>query len=198
MKMANRMAGTASKSMSTYEAEVVSRLHPSYCGLREGRGLHWLSRTLERLEGTGDPGLAEIVRSFTRQMHRRETAEAFLLEIEVADSLLDLSTNVHGNRQEGMATGPCDLTMLEGARVDIQCKAVRNITNEMYVEELESWLIRQFRDLAPGLGVTIKPNTSADDTTMAELKAKLVADLSADWVGREVTFTDSRGLGTGR
>lgn len=182
----------------TYESQVAARLHSSLPGLKEGEGLAWLSNALRRLDATGEPGLREIVRSFLGLMNREGEAKGFLLEVRVADSLLEMTAGggVSGNRQDGVATTTCDVTLEhDGIRADIQCKAVLNVANEMHVGELETWLNRQCPNLLPGLMVEIKPNKDADDQTLTELKNHLRDRLPSGLAGQTINFVDSREMG---
>lgn len=175
--------------------KIHEELHDSLRGFKRGKPLEWLSTTLCRLQSTSEPGLAEIANSFLKQMKHIEHAPGFLLEIQVAASLMDVAgeRSVFGNRQDGRATSPCDVTMFSVcARADVQCKAVLNVTNEIHIAEFRTWIEKRFSNLEPGISIDFRCNTAANEKSFQALKALMQKEHSTWYLDSKLVYAGTQ------
>lgn len=176
-----------------YVKPIIAQLHPMYPGLKTPEHALLLSGILCSLEHAG---ARELVRSFVSQMHKSVMLEGFLLEVMLADTLLQepFSGKISCNRQDGMATKPCDITYEEPClRIDAQCKTLQNIVNEQAVADFLAWVERKYEKHRPGALLELMPEHSARDRALSEMKSWFAKELPSLYDCRPHDFESSDG-----
>jgi hypothetical protein len=180
-----------------YRPNIQKNLHPSLAGLKEGSGLEWLNEALNRLD---NGGMGLTVKNFIAGMSNFGKANGFLLEVEVATTVMDAfpEAEVKTEQQDGTATKPGDITVISSMfRSDLQCKNILNVYSEQPLEEFIAWVEANFQDVMPGYLLGIQPGTLAAEQTFLELRQWFGANWQSIIPDSESTtpFVDSSGNG---
>jgi hypothetical protein len=124
----------------SYRQQIIDQLTSELPGLRKDPGLDWLDKSLVALDG---PATNLTTKAFLSAMGNSRTVMGFLLEVRVATICLSgfPANAVRTEVQEGTAKSPCDVTVKDAPiRLDIQCKAMQSVENELHIDELANWL----------------------------------------------------------
>lgn len=124
----------------SYRQTLLDNLTDELPGLRKDPGLTWLDSALLALD---TPSTSLTTKAFLSAMGNSRSVMGFLLEVRVATSCLSAFPpgSVRTEVQEGTAKSPCDVIVIDQSlRLDIQCKALQSVENELHIDELAIWL----------------------------------------------------------
>lgn len=139
----------------SFRQRIIDELSDSLPGLKKDPGLSWLDNALVSLD---KPETKLTTQAFLSAMKDSRSISGFLLEVTTAVILENFfpPKSVRTEVQEGTAKSPCDIIVeTSDFRLDIQCKAIQSVTNELQIDELAEWLalngtkngLRSFFDL---------------------------------------------------
>jgi hypothetical protein len=178
-----------------YTAQIQSKLHGHYSGLKKGEGLAWLNASLNQLD---QAGLGQLVRAFISGMPDLGKAAGFLLEIQTAQAAIAAYPDAKPSceRKDGAALRPCDITLeRSGFRADFQCKSIQNYYNEFDTAKFLHWAAQTYPDIVPARFITLQANTDADEQTFAEFRSWFATNWQSWPEEEEQVWWDSRGKG---
>ncbi|MBX3119908.1 MAG: hypothetical protein KF784_12650 [Fimbriimonadaceae bacterium] len=169
-------------------------MHPTLSGLKnpENEAHGWLCKTIQTLD---QRGLGKLVDRLLAQMSSLTKVQGDLLEVSLAERLCRSFPEAKIEYEPPPcppATSPPDLVVWQGtARINFQCKAVLNLSNELWLERFLSWCEKKYCEREPGLVLDIAVERDLDEEAFERLKRWFSQNIDQLPVGLHVDWLDA-------